>query len=84
MWDTLKTQLNTSAMWSGRTTHLWQFHYARPKGTDEPMSEYIRRFLYYCQQLEGTNTEISDKEFRNQLYTTIPSSFERTIEMLIS
>ena len=83
MWDTLKTRLDTSATRSGRTTLLRQFSYARPKGTDEPISEYIRRLLHYRQQLEVTNAEISDEEFRTHLYTTVPSQFEMTIEMLM-
>ena len=84
MWDTLKTRLDTSATRSGRTTLLRQFRCARSKGADEPISEYIRRLLHYRQQLEGTTAEISDEEFRTHLYTTVPSQFEMTIEMLMN
>ena len=82
MWDTLKTRLDTSATRSGRTTLLRQFRCARPKGTDEPIPEYIRRLLYYRQQLEGTSAEINDEKSRT-IYTTVLDQFAVTIEVLM-
>ena len=83
MWETLKTRLDTSATRSGRTTLLQQFRSARPKGTDEPITEYFRRLLQYRQQLHGTNDQISDDEFRTHIYTTLPDQFAMTIEVLM-
>ena len=83
MWEILETLLDTSATRSGRTTLLRQFRRARPKGTDEPITEYFCRLLHYRQQLHGTNDQISDGEFRTHVYTTIPDQFAMTIEVLM-
>ena len=83
MWETLKTRVDTSATRSCRTALLQQFRSVRPKGTDEPITEYFCRLLHYRQQLPGTNYQISDNEFRTHTCTTIPDQFATTIEVLM-
>jgi len=72
MWNTLETSLDTAGSYIGRQDILRQFCAYRPK-EDEPLKAYFTKLSNYCTQLDHTDDAITDRDFRTQIFTSLPS-----------
>jgi hypothetical protein len=73
MWNVLQTSLDTAGSYIGRQDILRQFHACQPK-EDEPLKTYFTKLSNYRIQLDHTDDAITDRDFRTQLFTSLPSS----------
>jgi hypothetical protein len=73
MWNVLQTSLDTAGSYIGRQDILRQFRACRPK-EDEPLKTYFTKLSNYRIQLDHTDDAITDRDFRTQLFTSLPSS----------
>ena len=74
MWNILETSLDTAGSYIGRQDILRQFRACRPK-EDEPRKAYFTKLSNYCVQLHDTDNAIIDRDFRTQIFTSLPSQY---------
>jgi len=74
MWNTLETSLDTTGSYNGRQDILHQFRACRPK-EDEPLKAYFTKLSNYRIQLGHTNDAVTDRDFRTQIFTSLPSQY---------
>jgi hypothetical protein len=74
MWNTLETSLDTTRSCIGRQDILCQFQACRPT-EDEPHNAYITKLGNYRIELDQTDDAITDRDFRMQIFTSLPSQY---------
>ena len=74
MWNTLQTSLDTTGSYIGRQDILCQFHACRPK-EDELLKTYFTKLSNYRIQLDHTADAITNRYFRTQIFTSLPSQY---------
>ena len=82
MWNLLSEKLNTAASRAGLRATLHQFSKARPV-EGKPIIDYISTFLYFRDQLSGTEEPITDSAFIFHLLMTLPASFDTFSDILL-
>jgi len=81
MWTTIARKMDVTSTVVGRMTLLQKFHTLRfIEG--EPISTYFSRLKEVKNQLDGTAEVISDAEFKNHLFTTLPTMFDGIVIIL--
>jgi hypothetical protein len=83
MWTVLAARMDAAGTVVGRMTILRKFHALRPIA-GQPINTYFSRLLEVKNQLAGSAQAISDAEFQNHLYTTLPSMFDVIVVILQS
>jgi len=81
MWNVLETSLDTARSYIGRQDILRQFRVWRPK-EDEPLKTYFTKLSNYHIQLDYTDDAITDRDFRTQIFTSLPSQYEVILMVL--
>ena len=81
MWNTLETSLDTAGSYIGRQDILRQFRACRPK-EDEPLKAYFTKLSNYRTQLDHTDDAITDRDFRTQIFTSLPSQYAMILMVL--
>jgi len=81
MWNTLESSLNTSGSYIGRPHIIRQFHACRPK-EDEPLKAYFPKLSDYRMQLDHTDDAITNRDFRTQIFTSLPSQYAMILMVL--
>jgi hypothetical protein len=81
MWMVLAARMYAAGTVVGRMTILRKFHALRPIA-GQPINTYFSRLLEVKNQLAGSAQAISDAEFQNHLYTSLPSMFDVIVEIL--
>jgi len=81
MWNTLQTSLDATGSYIGRQDILRQFRACRPK-EDEPLKAYFTKLSNYCIQLDRTDDAITDRDFRTQIFTSLPSQYAMILMIL--
>ena len=74
MWNALEMGLDTAGSCVGTQDFLRQFGACRPK-KDEPLELYCINVSNYCIQLDHTDNAITDRDFRTQILTSLPSQY---------
>jgi len=74
MWNTLETSLDNTGSYIGRQDILLQFRSCRRK-EDEPLKAYFTKLSNYRIQLDHTDDAITDRDFRTQIFTSLPSQY---------
>jgi len=74
MWNVLETSLDTAGSYMGRQDILRQFRACRPK-EDEPLETYFTKLSNYRIQLDHTDDPITDRDFRTQIFKSLPSQY---------
>jgi len=72
MWNMLGTSLDTTRSYSGKQDIIRQFRACRPKD-DEACPSYFTKLSNYRIQLDHTDDAITDRDFRTQIFTSLPS-----------
>jgi hypothetical protein len=81
MWNTLETSLDTTRSYIGRQDILRQFRAWRPV-EDKPLKVYFTQLSNYRTQLDHTDDDISDRDFRTQIFTSLPSQYVMILMVL--
>jgi len=81
MWNTLETSLDTAGSYIGRQDIFRQFRACRPR-EDEPLKAYFTKLSNYRTQLDHTDDAISDRDFRTQIFTSLPSQYAMILMVL--
>jgi len=81
MWNTLKTSLDTAGSYIGRQDILRQFRACRPT-EDEPLNAYFTKLSNYRTQLDHSDNAITDRNFRTQIFTSLPSQYAMILMVL--
>jgi len=81
MWNTLETSLDTAGSYIGRQDILRQFRACRPK-EDEPLKAYFTKLSNYRIQLDHTDDAVTDRDFRTQIFTSLPSQYAMILMVL--
>jgi len=81
MWKTLETSLDTAGSYIGRQDILRQFRACRPK-EDESLNAYFTKLSNYRIQLDHTHDAITDRDFRTQIFTSLPSQYAMILMVL--
>jgi hypothetical protein len=81
MWTVLAARMDAAGTVVGRMTILRKFHALRPIA-GQPINTYFSRLLEVKNQLAGSAQAISDAEFQNHLYTSLPSMFDVIVVIL--
>jgi hypothetical protein len=81
MWDILKQRLDTTASVKGRLALRKQFREARPL-SGRPLSEFISLLHSLRYQLSNSPQSIDDETFKDQLLTSLPSSYSNLVEII--
>jgi len=81
MWNTLETSLDTAGSYIGRQDIIRQFRACRPK-EDESLKAYFTKFSNYRSQLDHTDDTITDRDFRTQIFTSLPSQYAMILMVL--
>jgi len=74
MWNTLQTSLDTTGEWIGRQDILRQYRACWPK-EDKRLKTYFTKLSNYRIQLDHTDDAITDRDFRTQIFTSLPSQY---------
>jgi len=74
MWNTLETSLDTAGSYISRHDILRKFHACRPK-EEELLKVYSTKLTNYRIQLNHTNDAVTDRDFRTQIFTSLPSQY---------
>jgi len=83
MRNTLKTSLDTAGCYIGRQDIVHQFRACRPR-VDEPLDASITKLSNYRTQLDHTDDAITDRDFRTQIFTSLPSLYATILMVLNS
>jgi len=81
MWNMLQTSLDTTGSYIGRQDILCQFHACRPK-EDEPLKPYFTKLSNYRIQLDHTDDAMTNRDFRTQIFTSLPSQYAMILMVL--
>jgi len=81
MWNGLETSLDTAGSYIGRQDILCQFRACRPK-EDEPLKAYFTKLSNYRIQLDYTDDAVTDRDFRTQIFTSLPSQYAMILMVL--
>jgi len=81
MWNMLETSLDTTGSDIGRQDILRQFRACRPK-EDEALKAYFTKLSNYRIQLDHTDDAITDRDFRTQIFTSLPSQYVMILMVL--
>jgi hypothetical protein len=81
MWNTLETSLDTARSYIGSQGILRQFRACRPK-EDEPLKMYFTKLSNYRIHLVHTNNAVTDRDFRMQIFTSLPSQYAMILMVL--
>jgi len=81
MWNTLGTSLDTAQSYIGRQDILRQFRVCQPK-EEEPLKAYFTKLSNYRIQLDHTNDAITDRDFRTQIFTSLPYQYAMILMVL--
>jgi hypothetical protein len=81
MLKTLESTLDTAGSYIGRQDILCQFLACRLK-EDEPPKAYFTKFSNYCIQLDHTDDAVTDRDFRMQIFTSLPSQYAMILMVL--
>ena len=81
MWNVLESSLDTGGSYIGRQDILRQFHACRPK-EDESLKTYFTKLSNYRKQLGHTDDAITDRDFRTQILTSLPSQYAMILLIL--
>jgi len=74
MLNTLETSLDTGGSYIGRWDILRRFRACQPKD-DEPLNTYFTKLSNYHIQLDHTHDTATDRDFRTQIFTSLPSPY---------
>ena len=74
LWITLETSLDSVGFYMVREDILLHFPACRPT-EDEPLTAYFTMLSTYHRQLDHTNNAITDRDFRTQIFTSLPSLY---------
>jgi hypothetical protein len=83
MWRTLGARMDGANNTVGRMTLCRKFSSLRPTA-GQPITTYFGQLLEIRNQLVGTAEAITDSAFKTHIFTTLPSMFAVTIEILQS
>ena len=83
MWTILAARMDTASTVVGRMALLRKFHGLRPTA-GEPINSYFAQLLEIKNQLVGSAEALSDASFMTHIFTTLPSVFAVTVEILQS
>jgi len=72
MWNRLQISLDTAGSYIGRQDILCQFRGCCPK-QDKQLKADFTKLSDYCIQLNHTDEAITDRDFRMQIFTSLPS-----------
>jgi len=81
MWNTLETSLDTAGSYIGRQDIFRLFRGCRPK-EDEPLKIYFTKLSNYRIQLDHTDDAVTDRDFRTQIFTSLPSQYAMILMVL--
>jgi len=81
MWNTLETSPDTAGSYIGRQHFLCQFRACRPK-EDEPLKTYFTKLSNYRIQLDHTDDAVTDRDFRVEIFTSLPSQYAMILMVL--
>jgi len=81
MWNTLETNLDTAGSYICRQDILHQFRVCRPK-EDEPLTAYFTKLSNHRTLLDHTDDAITDRDFRTQIFTSLPSQYAMILMVL--
>jgi len=82
MWNTLHEKMDTTASRAGRTMLACQFNQSKPDLT-EPIQKYLSKLLQFCRRLAGTEQAISDEAFSSHLISTLPTTFNSFVDIIL-
>jgi hypothetical protein len=81
MWTTIAKKMDATSTVVGRMTLRRKFHALRPVA-GEPIATYFSRLMEVKNQLVGTVEAISDAEFKNLIFTSLPTMFDVIVIIL--
>jgi len=81
MWNRLETRLDTAGSYIGRQDILCQFHAGRPK-ENKPLKAYFTKLSNYRIQQDHTDDAVTDRDFRMQIFTSLPSQYAMILMVL--
>jgi hypothetical protein len=81
LWEVLNENSNTSTSRSCRIETLRRFHTADMK-EDTPVSVHISRLIDICQELDGSEEDISENSLVSHLLSTLPDTFTNILDIL--
>jgi len=81
MWNTLEMSLDTTGSYIGRQDILRQFRACRSK-EDEPLKAYLTKLSNYRIQLDHTNDAVTYRDFRTQIFKSLPSQYAMILMVL--
>jgi len=82
MWNTLHEKMDTTASRAGRTMLARQFNQSKPDPT-EPIQKYLSKLLQFRRRLAGTEQAISDEAFSSHLISTLPTTFNSFVDIIL-
>jgi hypothetical protein len=82
MWDVLHERLNTATSIKGRLALRRQFRETRPL-PGRPLGEFISSLHSLRHQLAGTTQQIDDDTFKDQLLTSLPTTYANLVEIIL-
>jgi len=83
MWMILAARMDAVGTAVGRMMLLWKFQTLKPT-PGEPIQSYFSQLMEIKNQLVGSDEAISDASFKTHIFTTLPSIFSVTVEILQS
>jgi len=83
MWTVLAARMDAVSTTVGRMMLLRKFRDLKPT-IGEPIHSYFSQLMEIKNQLAGSDEAISDASFKTHIFTTLPSIFSVTIEILQS
>ena len=81
MWNTPETSLDTAGSYIGRQDIVRQFRACQPK-EDEPLKAHFTKLSNYRIQLDHTDDAVTDRDFRTQIFTSLPSQYAMILMVL--
>ncbi|RPB03554.1 hypothetical protein L873DRAFT_1625154, partial [Choiromyces venosus 120613-1] len=82
MWDRLREKLDTAASRAGQTMIARQFNQSKPE-PNQPIQRYLSRLLQFRRRLAGTEQAISDEAFSLHLISTLPTTFNSSVDIVL-
>jgi len=81
MWTTLEASLDSAGSYISRQDILRQFRACQPM-VDETLKVYFPKHNNYCIQLDHTDNAITDRDFRTEIFTSLPSQYAMILMVL--
>ena len=82
MWNQLHARLDSAASRAGRNMIARQFNQSKPEA-GQPIQTYIAKLLHYRRCLAGTEQAISDEAFSSHLISTLPTTFNSFVDIVL-